>query len=229
MWLFQLLTYFSGSWEPVGSLALPAFGVALLFAVPFLGKGKAQRAADRPLALAAGVSCVIAIVYLTLMGFAGARPYGKEIPVPARQLTASEQRGVYLFADRDCAYCHQIGGRGGHRTGPDLANTISKDRSREYIARYVKNPQAISRTSIMPKYNLPDADLHALADFVLALDFRKYSQTILKRSEVLKSASLQSHEGPADTASASGGAGPKLQNAFAVKGGQATGQTRSAN
>ena len=67
--------------------------MALLFAVPFLGKGKAQHAADRPLALAAGVSRVIAIVYLALMGFAGARPYGKEIPVPARQLTVSEQRG----------------------------------------------------------------------------------------------------------------------------------------
>jgi hypothetical protein len=43
----------------------------------------------------------------------------------------------------------------------------------------------------MPKYNLSDADLGALADFVMALDFSKYQQKILKRSEVLKDAPLQ--------------------------------------
>jgi ubiquinol-cytochrome c reductase cytochrome b subunit len=187
MWLFQLLTYFSGRWESVGSLAIPSLGVALLFAIPFLGKGTVRRAVDRPLALAVGVSCVIGIVYLTLMGFEGARSYGEIIPVPDRQLTSSEQRGLYVFADRQCAYCHQINGKGGHRTGPDLANTVAKGRNREYLAKYIKNPQAVSRTSIMPKYNLSDADLRALADFVMALDFSKYSQKMLKRSEVLKS------------------------------------------
>jgi ubiquinol-cytochrome c reductase cytochrome b subunit len=195
MWLFQLLTYFSGRWESVGSLAVPAIGVALLFAIPFLGKGTLRRATDRPLALAAGISCVIGIVYLTLMGFEGARPYGEIIPVPDRQLTASEQRGLYVFADRQCAYCHQISGQGGHRTGPDLANTVAKGRNREYLAKYVKDPQAVSRTSIMPKYNLSDADLTALADFALALDFSKYPQKKLKATEVLKSAPLQAQNG----------------------------------
>jgi ubiquinol-cytochrome c reductase cytochrome b subunit len=189
MWLFQMLTYFSGAWETVGSLAIPTLGVALLFAVPFLGKGKLSRATDRPLALAAGVSCIIAIVYLTLTGFEGARPYGQIIPVPARQLTAGEQRGLYLFADRDCAYCHQIEGQGGHRTGPDLANSVARHRSKEYLVRYIKNPQAVSRTSIMPKYNFSDPDLQSLADFVLALDFSKYPQKILRRPEVLQAIS----------------------------------------
>ena len=76
----------------------------------------------------------------------------------------------------------------------------------------------------MPKYNLPDGDLHALADFVLALDFNKYPQIILKRSDIPKSASIL-----ADTSVASGGAEPKLQNASGVTGVQAAGQTRSAN
>ncbi|MGA2990664.1 MAG: cytochrome b N-terminal domain-containing protein [Candidatus Korobacteraceae bacterium] len=186
MWLFQLLTYFSGAWESVGSLAIPTVGIALLFAIPFLGKGRLTRAADRPLAVAAGASCVVAIVYLTLMGFEGARSYGEIVPVPARQLTATEQRGLYLFADRQCAYCHQISGQGGHRTGPDLANTVARHRTKEYLTRFIKNPQAVSRTSIMPKYNFSDADLQSLADFVLALDFSKYPQKILKRSEILK-------------------------------------------
>lgn len=186
MWLFQLLTYFPGRWEAAGSLAIPALGVALLFAVPFLGKSRAGGLAPRPLAMAAGVTCLVGIVYLSLMGFEGARPYGRTILVPDRPLTPGEARGLYLFADRECAYCHQIQGRGGHRTGPDLANMAAKGRTRDYLARYIRNPQLISRTSIMPKYNLPDTDLEALADFVLALDFARYPAKALKRDDVLR-------------------------------------------
>jgi ubiquinol-cytochrome c reductase cytochrome b subunit len=205
MWLFQLLTYFSGPWEAVGSLAVPTLGVALLFAIPFLGKGRLKRAADRPLAVAAGVACVVAIVYLSLMGFEGARNYGEIVPVPARQLSAGEQRGLYIFADRQCAYCHQIRGQGGHRTGPDLANVVARHRTKQYLARFIKDPQAVSRTSIMPKYNFSEADLQALADFVLALDFSQYPQKILKRSEI-----LQTSPGAQAASAASAGA-PRRQ------------------
>ena len=204
MWLFQMLTYFSGAWESVGSLAIPTLAIVLLVAVPFLGKGRLSRAADRPLALGVGVSCIVAIVYLTLTGFAGARPYGQIVPVPARQLTAGEHRGLYLFVDRDCAYCHQIDGQGGHRTGPDLANSVARHRSKEYLVRYIKNPQAVSRTSIMPKYNFSDADLQSLADFVLALDFSKYPRKILPRQEILESAPT-----PANATSAGDLNGPR--------------------
>jgi hypothetical protein len=47
----------------------------------------------------------------------------------------------------------------------------------------------------MPKYNLSDADLTALADFTLALDFSKYPQKRLKAADVLKSAPLQARNG----------------------------------
>ncbi|MFB3826580.1 MAG: cytochrome b N-terminal domain-containing protein [Bryobacteraceae bacterium] len=179
MWLFQLLTYFPGRWEPVGSLVIPAVGIVLLFAVPWVAR-------TRPVAMAAGVTGVMAIVYLSLMGFEGARPYGRVIPVPARQLTADEARGLYLFAERDCAYCHQIQGRGGHRTGPDMANMVAKGRTRDYLARYIRDPQRVSAASIMPKYNLPESDLQALGDFLLALDFSKHPVRVLTREEVIK-------------------------------------------
>lgn len=179
MWLFQLLTYFPGRWEPVGSLVIPVLGVGLLFAVPWVARA-------RPVAMAAGVTGVMAIVYLSLMGFEGARPYGRIVPVPDRQLTAGEARGLYLFADRDCAYCHQIRGRGGHRTGPDMSNVAAKGRTRDYLVKYIRNPQLVSATSIMPKYNLPESDLQALADFLLALDFNKQPVRILRREEIIK-------------------------------------------
>src|SRR5206468_1780537 len=168
---FHLLTLFPGRFEWVGSLIVPLLGVTLLLALPFLDRrSKRLGTRNRPLPLAVGCTVVVGIIYLTCMGFAGAKPYGQSILIPDRPLSASEQRGLYLYADRECAYCHQINGQGGHRAGPDLSNEVAKHRTQDYIARYIHNPQSINRTSIMPKYDLSDADLHALADFILALD-----------------------------------------------------------
>lgn len=187
MWLFQMLTLFSGSWETVGSLAVPFLLLVLLFSVPYLGRSTLLGAARRPLPLALGVTAVLGILYLTLLGFSSAEPYGREIMVPDRQLTAAENRGLYLYADRDCAYCHQIRGTGGHRTGPDLANTAAKGRSRDYLVKYIKDPQAISTTSVMPKYELPGADLQALATFTLSLaDLDRNGGRMVKTADILK-------------------------------------------
>jgi ubiquinol-cytochrome c reductase cytochrome b subunit len=170
MWLFQLLTYFPGKWEAVGSLAIPFVLVTLLFALPLLDRSRRMGARNRPLPLAVGVTAIIGIAYLTAMGFAGAKPYGKVIRVPDRELTSIESRGLRLYVDRECSYCHQINGQGGIRRGPDLSNMVAKGRSREYLAAYIKNPQAIDPSSPMPKYDLPPDDLNALADFLLSLN-----------------------------------------------------------
>jgi ubiquinol-cytochrome c reductase cytochrome b subunit len=185
MWLFQLLTYFPGKWEAVGSLLIPLIGVTLLFVLPFLDRSPRMGARNRPLPLAVGVTAVVGIGYLTAMGFAGAKSYGQTVVVPNRALTASETRGLYLYAERDCAYCHQIDGQGGRRAGPDLSNIVNKGRTREYLARYIRDPQSITPTSSMPKYPLPDADLEALADFILALDLAKHGTRTVTRDEAL--------------------------------------------
>jgi ubiquinol-cytochrome c reductase cytochrome b subunit len=170
MWLFQLLTLFPGKWEAVGSLLIPFLLVTLLFVLPFLDRSRRMGVRNRPLPLAVGVMGIVGIAYLTAIGFAGAKPYGQTFAVPDRPLTASEQRGLYLYADRDCSYCHQVNGQGGHRRGPDLSNMVAKHRTRDYLARYIRDPQSVDSSSVMPKYPLPDADLNALADFLLSLD-----------------------------------------------------------
>ena len=142
-------------------------------------------ARNRPLPLAIGSTVIVGIVYLTFMGFAGAKPYGETIAVPDRELSSTENHGLYLYADRQCAYCHQINGEGGHRVGPDLSNEVAKRRSADYIAKYIKDPKSINSTSIMPKYDLPEADLHALADFILALDATKTASRIVTKEQAL--------------------------------------------
>jgi ubiquinol-cytochrome c reductase cytochrome b subunit len=186
MWMFQLLTYFSGPWEDIGTLAIFAIGGFLIFSVPLLGKSKAIGLARRPLCVAVGVTAIMGIVYLSIIAYADIKPYGTIIPIPARQLTAAEEHGLRVYVDRECAYCHQIQGRGGRRTGPDLSNMSAKGKNIEELARFIKNPQATSAWTIMPKYNLPETDLRSLAAFVLSLDFNRYSMKIVTREDIIK-------------------------------------------
>lgn len=186
MWLFQLLTYFPGSSEVIGSLVLPVAGVLLLFCWPLLERSKFQGAADRPLATAAGVTAIIGIVYLTLAGFGGALPYGRVVRVPDRPLTSTEEMGLKAYVKHDCAYCHNIQGQGGRRVGPDLANMKAKGRAVAELTAFIKNPQSRSTWSIMPKYDLSEPELKALADFVLGLDFDRHNGKTIAKEDVIK-------------------------------------------
>ena len=123
-----------------------------------------------------------------LTGFGGARPYGDLIRVPDRPLTPTETLGLQAFVKNDCAYCHHIQGRGGRRVGADLANINAKGRRAEYVAAFIKNPQSKSAWSIMPKYDIPEAELKALADFVLSLDFDRHGARAITKEEVVKQA-----------------------------------------
>lgn len=184
MWIFQLLTYFSGSTEVIGSLGIPTLCVVVLFGLPWIEKSIHVGVANRPLATAVGVTSAIVMVYLTITGFAGARGYGETILLPIRQLTQTEDLGLQTYVKQDCAYCHQILGEGGRRVGPDLSNIKRKERSPEYLAAFVKNPQAESYFSIMPKYDLKQEELAAMAEFMLALDFRDDDGRLISKKEV---------------------------------------------
>jgi succinate dehydrogenase/fumarate reductase iron-sulfur protein len=118
-----------------------------------------------PVYMATGASWSAGLLYLALGGFAAVRPYNEPVPLPARTLTAFESRGLALYGTLGCAGCHQVLGRGGRRIGPDLANIAAKKRTADDLVRLIRKPGS----SAMPAYSLPEPDLRALADFVLAL------------------------------------------------------------
>jgi ubiquinol-cytochrome c reductase cytochrome b subunit len=173
MWLFQLLTYFSGAWEVVGSLVLPAAGVVVLFAVPFLSESRIKGLINRPIATTVGGVFIICVTYLTMMAYVDVSPYNRTVTLPARPLGAEEQKGLKIYVERECAYCHNILGEGGRRTGPDLSNVARKKRSEKYVMDYVKAPEKVFRTSTMPSYALKEEELKSLAAFIRSLDFAK--------------------------------------------------------
>jgi ubiquinol-cytochrome c reductase cytochrome b subunit len=184
LWFFQLLTYFPGSWERVGSLLLPIAGLALLLLLPFFDTRPRSAVLERPLALAVGATGLVALVWLTWMGAERARPYGQCIPLPERSLNAAEERGLALYAGLECAYCHQIEGRGGRRTGPDLANPGAKGRGLPEVMEELQNPQGAGLSAAMPRYDLPPSEVHDLAQFILALEFRNSRMRLVKREDI---------------------------------------------
>ena len=185
MWLFQLLTYFTGSWEMIGSLFLFGGGLFLLFGVPFFSESKLKGVGNRPVSLAVAATFMVCIVYLTLMAYSEAAPYNKFLMLPDRPMSEQAKRGMFLYAERECSYCHNIMGKGGHRTGPDMSNMIKKGRSARYLADYVKNPLKVYSSSTMPAYDLTPEQLKDLAAFLLALDFRGAKAVEKPVSEIL--------------------------------------------
>ena len=90
MWLFQLLTYFPGKWEAVGSLVIPFALVALLFALPFLDRSRRMGARNRPLPLAGA----IAMLWLAAAGY---------VVAPVAALAQDEVDAVEILRQADAA------------------------------------------------------------------------------------------------------------------------------
>lgn len=188
MWLFQLLTYFSGKAEIIGSIAVPIGAVLLIIFLPFLSRTLLRSPADRPIATAMGVMFLMGVVYLNLMGLAGSKPYGQVVAIPDRQLSPPEIKGVNVWVEKDCAYCHRIMGRGavGPRQGPDLSNVIAKDRTKDWLVKMIRDPKSVRRWTSMPKYDLTEEELNGLAEFILSLDFKRHGLRTIAREEVPK-------------------------------------------
>ncbi|MBW2145841.1 MAG: cytochrome b N-terminal domain-containing protein [Deltaproteobacteria bacterium] len=187
MWLFQLLKYFEGKFEAVGTLVIPGIGFLLLLILPFLGRNRSRNPADRPLVSALVVTAFLALVYMSFLGAADSYlPYGKVATIPDRPLHPKEVKGVQVFVDKDCAYCHHILGRGGRREGPDLSNVVAKDRSKEWLIRFIRDPKSVNSWSVMPKYDFTQDELEALAQYILALDFDTYHPRLVDRQKVLE-------------------------------------------
>lgn len=68
LFLFQLLKYFQGPLEIVGTFVIPTVGILLLLFLPFLDKSEREVLWKRPVALTVTSLSVVAIVGLTILG-----------------------------------------------------------------------------------------------------------------------------------------------------------------
>jgi ubiquinol-cytochrome c reductase cytochrome b subunit len=91
-------------------------------------------------------------------------------PVPedvVRRSSPAELQGAVVFQYKDCRNCHALEGKGGLR-GPDLTE-VGKRLTRNQLIDQVSN--GTPGGGLMPAYGqqMPDAEMTALADFLVSL------------------------------------------------------------
>lgn len=159
--VFQMLRFFEGRYEVVGTLVLPAITCAALFLLPFVDSKPERSPRKRKAMIAIAAIAVFTITGLTI---AGAR--ASIVNAPA--MTApSVLAGRMLYDKNGCSACHSIHGKGGV-IGPELTHVGSK-RDRGWLIRHFKDPQALSPGSIMPKVMLAEQELSDLTDYMQSL------------------------------------------------------------
>ena len=170
-WYFLFLQEafsFCNSSYPILSVIFMGLILILLFGLPYFDRNPEKKLLQRPVCLAVGAALLMGGVYFTLVGMAGAH-YGEKVVLPIQNLTPSEVRGAQVYARKNCAYCHQVLGHQGRREGPDMAVVRQRNRSPEWIQRFIGNARLYQPGTTMPKYEIPLEDLEALGAYLLSL------------------------------------------------------------
>ncbi|MDE0465478.1 MAG: cytochrome bc complex cytochrome b subunit [Candidatus Poribacteria bacterium] len=86
LFLFQLLKYFQGPLEIIGTFVIPTVGMVLLLLLPFLDRSERAALWKRPIALTVTSVSVVAIVGLTILGASSPKLETQEAPQPTAEI-----------------------------------------------------------------------------------------------------------------------------------------------
>jgi quinol-cytochrome oxidoreductase complex cytochrome b subunit len=183
LFLPETLPFISAAY-PFGSLILVGLVLLFLFLLPFIDRNPERGLLLRPFVMALGAALLVIGIYFSMTGAANAR-YGERVFIPTRGLSAIGLRGARVFAEKNCAYCHQVAGKGGRRQGPDMTGVSRRGRSRDWIQRFICNARLYQPGTAMPRYEIPLEDLEALSVYLLSLDPRKGPLKKVDRAHLL--------------------------------------------
>lgn len=89
---------------------------------------------------------------------------GCQKAAPEEKLPITAEVGEGLYALKRCSSCHAIDGEGG-KIGCDLSR-VARRREKEWMARWLKDPQAIRPGTRMPDMGLKDDEARAIAEYL---------------------------------------------------------------
>jgi ubiquinol-cytochrome c reductase cytochrome b subunit len=207
----EALKFFTGAYPFWSGVAL-ILSLGLLFLLPLVDRGAEQRLLFRPMILGLGSASIVLLIYFSLLGAANAF-YGERVVLPAGPLSPSLIRGAQVFAQKNCAYCHQVFGREGRREGPDMSVVNLRHRSPDWLRRYILNARLYRPGTTMPRYEIPLEDLEALSAYLLALDPKNGVFRAVARKDLLNFGLYlysQSGNQPFDSPAKGTGASPGL-------------------
>ena len=199
LFLFQTLKFFKGSLEPVGSVLLPSLGVLALLLTPFVDRGTLKRVTQRTTAIGAVALAAIAWSALTLAAIVTTPPAPPEqagnLP-PGQgwnQFSPQELAGLGYFRQEKCEACHNLS-EGPPKAGPDLA-TAREHRDAAWMVKHFKNPNQVVPGSNMPPIQLSDANLTALAAFMLKLSAENANDVASAPDNIVRGAQIYEAQG----------------------------------
>jgi mono/diheme cytochrome c family protein len=115
LFLFEMLKYFPGRLEWIGTFVIPSLAVAALFLLPFIDRNPYRHFSKRRFALSFMSLIVIGMVALTLMAVASTPPQ-EETATLAATLPEQILAGQDLYSIH-CVECHGADGEGGEIKG----------------------------------------------------------------------------------------------------------------
>jgi menaquinol-cytochrome c reductase cytochrome b/c subunit len=167
--LFEVLRVMKNipKFTDMATIGVPTICMILLFLLPFYDRSAERRITHRPVALAAGLTTILAMAYLTYSGANTGSPNEVSIKAPSN-LTAAQARvfreGEYVVGESGCEACHQIGDNGNNGPGPNLTKIGSILRP-DAIASTLRNPTAPMPSFASLAKNNPQKFKH-LVDFL---------------------------------------------------------------
>jgi len=173
LFLYQILKYFPGKLEAIGTVGIPTVGILVLVLLPFLDRRSERSPRRRPVAMLLAALAILGLVVLTLAGHYST-PGAEQIGVESSAVVPTVQSmnigmGKALFQSQGCAACHTIDGSGG-RVGPDLSGEGQKGRSKEWLRTQIRNPKEHDPRSVMPaNSSLTDPQVDQLVAYLLSL------------------------------------------------------------
>jgi quinol---cytochrome c reductase cytochrome c subunit, bacillus type len=164
--LFEVLRVMKNvpKFTPMATIGVPTICMILLFLLPFYDRSPERRIERRPIALAAGITTIVAVAYLTYSGANTGSPNTVSLSPPA-SLTAQEKQtflaGEQVVGQSGCLACHVIGDNGNNGPGPILTH-IGSLLPAQGIASTLRNP-----TPPMPSFkNLASESPQKFQDLV---------------------------------------------------------------
>ena len=139
-WIFALFALMPPKIESLVIATMPFVLIFLLLALPFFSLKGERHPLKRPWAI---IGVVMTIAIITSLSIEGAKsPWSPVFDTKALQVRKGQNisteitRGVALFYDKGCLFCHQINEKGGFR-GPDLTKVNKRLSKEEMIIRIV--------------------------------------------------------------------------------------------
>ena len=144
--LFEVLRVMKNvpKFTDMATIGVPTICMILLFLLPFYDRSPERRIERRPVALAAGLTTIFAMAFLTYSGANTGSPNSVDMKPPS-SLTATQKAaftaGEEVVGQSGCLACHVIGDNGNNGPGPVLTNVGSILRP-QAIASTLRNPTA---------------------------------------------------------------------------------------